>query len=223
MRHSTSRRLYSYWNEVRGDRVAPQRFEIEPSKIPDLLPETFILETVSEAHLRYRLAGTRFTDQFGQDFRGADFLALWDGRERTIIMKELSTVIETGAPALIITEGFSGRGRKALFEFLVLPLIHSGGKIDRLLGAASCANPPEWLGEEPLIRQKLIDVRIITPDNGTHKPASSTRTVRRLFEVIQPANPSPFLAHVRNAKIVRQDRRQFRVYEGGLLTRSRDL
>lgn len=218
MRHSTSRSLYRYWNEVRGDRIAPHRFEIEPSQIPELLPETFILETVDDDHLRYRLAGTRLADQFGQDFRGANFFALWDGRDRTAIIKKLATVTECGAAAVIVTEASCRRGRKAIFEFVVLPLIHTSGNIDRLLGAASCANLPEWIGDEPLVRQRLIDARIVVPEIET-----STPTPVRPFAVVETQNPPPFLAHVRNARIVRKDRRQFRVYDGGLLTRSREL
>lgn len=218
MRHSTSRSLYRYWNEVRGDRIAPHRFEIEPSRIAELLPETFILETVDEAHLRYRLAGTRLVDQFGQDFRGANFLTLWDGRDRTAVMEKLATVTDCGAAVVIVTEAFCQRGRKATFEFVVLPLIHTHGAIDRLLGAASCANLPDWIGREPLVRQRLIDARIIVPETG----GSAGKPVRP-FSVVEPQNPPPFLAHVRNARIVRQDRRQFRVYDGGLLTRPREI
>ena len=38
--------LYSYWNEVRAGRLAPQRLEIEPSRIAGVLAETFMLERV---------------------------------------------------------------------------------------------------------------------------------------------------------------------------------
>lgn len=211
MRHSTSRNLYRYWNEVRGDRIAPRRFEIEPSRISHLLPETFILEAVDERNVRYRLAGTRLTEQFGQEFRGANFFHHWIGLERGTVMSKLSEVVASGSVAVIATEASCSRGRKAIFEFVVMPLVHTQGSIDRLLGAGSCINPPDWLGQEPLVRQRLIDVRILTPE----RPLSA-----QLPEFSPPEEePAPFLSHVRTARIVRQDRRQFRVYDGGLLTR----
>lgn len=228
MRHSTSRNLYRYWNEVRGDRVAPRRLDIEPSRIPDLLPETFILEAVNEAVLRYRLAGTRLTDQFGKELRGDNFLALWHGQDRVTLMKKLATVISSGSPAVIVTEAYSARGGKAVFEFVVLPLIHTQGAIDRLLGAASPANSPSWLGQEPIVRQRLIHVRLITPEraNSTHKKTTTGKMPSPgapALAVVEGCQRLPHLSHVRNARIVRQDRRQFRVYDGGLLTRAPEI
>lgn len=214
MRHSTSRSLYRYWNEVRGDRIAPRRFEIEPSRISELLPETFILEAVNDETLRYRLAGTRLSGQFRRDFRGANFLDQWDRHERASISSKLETVMASGFPAVIISEASCARGRKAVFESILLPLIHTKGIIDRILGASSCISPPAWVGEEALVRQKLIDARIVYPGANPDQSAAS-----KPIEIVRELEPQPFLAHVRNARIVRQDQRQFRVYDGGLLTR----
>ena len=46
MKHTTTQNLYAYWNAMRGARLAPRRFEIEPAQIADILPDTFILERV---------------------------------------------------------------------------------------------------------------------------------------------------------------------------------
>ncbi len=44
MRFENSKQLYSYWLNLKGDRKAPDRSEIEPSDIRSLLGDTFILE-----------------------------------------------------------------------------------------------------------------------------------------------------------------------------------
>ena len=44
MQQRTNQILFAYWNDVRGERLAPRRFEIEPARIATILPETFILE-----------------------------------------------------------------------------------------------------------------------------------------------------------------------------------
>ena len=44
MQQTTTRQLYAYWDRVRNGRVTPRRFEIEPAKIANLLPETLIAE-----------------------------------------------------------------------------------------------------------------------------------------------------------------------------------
>jgi len=220
MRNSTSRSLYQYWNEVRGSRIAPRRFEIEPSRISGLLPETFILEAVSDNVLRYRLAGTRLSSQFGRDFRGANFLDQWTVRERSVVMNKVEALITSGCPAVIISEASSVGGRKAVFEIVLLPLVHTQGRIDRILGAASCVSPPGWLGEDALVWQRLIDARLVVPEPEPEvEPASAHEVRSNPISMARGLEPSPFLAHVRNARIVRQDCRLFRVYDGGLLTR----
>ena len=78
MKQKTSQILYAYWNGVRGERMAPRRFEIEPARIATILPETFILERLDTDTFVYRLAGTRMCEQFGCEFRGANFLDGWN-------------------------------------------------------------------------------------------------------------------------------------------------
>ena len=43
MKHAASRELYAYWEERRGTRPAPERAEIEPGAIRQVLSDTFIL------------------------------------------------------------------------------------------------------------------------------------------------------------------------------------
>ena len=43
--------LYGYWNELRAGRLAPQRLEIEPSRIAGILSETFMLERIDAGTL----------------------------------------------------------------------------------------------------------------------------------------------------------------------------
>ena len=64
MRHRTTQIIYSYWNEARQGRLAPRRFDIEPARIAGVLAETTILEQVDNETYRFRLAGTRITEQF---------------------------------------------------------------------------------------------------------------------------------------------------------------
>ncbi len=203
MRQSTNKALYSYWDQVRAGRVAPRRFEIEPARIASILPETFILERVDTGELRYRLAGTRICDQFCTEFRGANFLEGWVGEDRLTLMRKLRVVTGKGAVAVFEMEA-AGEGTEPVrFEFLLLPLLHAKPSVDRVLGAVSVIDPPEWLGQMPLWPKRLAGIDLIWPKQAT--PDHSD-----LHDA-----PEALLPHVRHAKIVRQDRRQFRVYEGG--------
>lgn len=210
MLHKTTKFLYGYWNDVRGARLAPRRFDVEPSRISSVLPDTFMLERLSRSIYRYRLAGTRLCDQFCSEFRGVDFMEGWAPDDGAMISRALEQVSEQGAVLLLTVEARSLSGASVEFEILVLPLVHTEGSIDRYLGAMCPLVTPAWLGTERLVFKRLMHHEIIWPDGRPH--AAVDKAHRQV----------PFLPHVRNARIVRQDRRQFRVYDGGLARTDRD-
>jgi hypothetical protein len=222
MKQKTSQTLFNYWNEVRNQRLAPRRFEIEPSQIASILPSTFILERIDSATFRFRLAGTAICDAMGQDFRDTNFLVGWDEDDRISLQRLFSVVTQQGGVGVLELEvaalddqTFAGRidrpaPKSLCFEVVLLPLIHTHDVIDRVLGSMTPLSTPDWLGHIALSHRKLTTSTVLWP-NG--KPQSIIETLHRQV---------PFLPHVRKARIVRSDRRQFRVYDGGLSNQSDD-
>lgn len=210
MKQKTSQSLYAYWNEVRADRLAPRRFEIEPSQIGTILPNTFILERNDNKVYRFRLAGTAICEQFGQEFRDTDFLAGWDEEDHISLARLLSVVTQQGGVAILEIEAESVGKHSVTFEIILLPLVHTRDTIDRVMGAISPYTMPDWLGHEVLAVRRLLRSEIIWP-NG--RPQSVLDAVR---------NQAPFQPHIRKARIVRAERRQFRVYDGGLNAKPRE-
>jgi hypothetical protein len=192
MQQPTSRQLYAYWDRVRNGRVAPRRFEIEPSVIAGVLPETFIAEGAGRLGYRFRLAGTRICEQFGRELRGADLLSLWDKADRDAVSSLLHNVFTDAAVGYGRFHGYSCANRQASFEFVLLPLIHTGETINRILGAITAIEPPFWLGAEPLLRQEIVELNLHWPDGV-------------------PA----FMAQG-GGEVVSIGNRRFRVLEGGL-------
>ncbi len=204
MKHTTTQNLYAYWNAMRGARLAPRRFEIEPAQIADILPDTFILERVDFETYRFRLAGTRICEHFGAELRGSNFLDPWTDQDHLSLSRLLTNVTQQGAVGVLTIEAETERGQTVPFEVLVLPLVHTRDSIDRILGCISPLDLPDWLGHERLDIRRLVHSDFMWPEGRPHK-------------VIEQINrQSPFHAHIRNARIVRSERRQFRVYEGGL-------
>lgn len=204
MRTKTCQSLYSYWNEVRRGRLAPRRFDIEPSSIADILPETFILERDDTGDLRFRLAGTRICDQLGIEFRGRRFLDGWTAEDQALIRRQFELLAAQGGVGLMTVEATSQRNATAVFEVMVLPLTHTRETIDRFLGAWVEIGRADWLGREGVARWRLLAHDIVWPEGRPHV------VVERM------ERQAPFLPHIRHARIVRSDRRQFRVYDGGL-------
>lgn len=206
MRHQTTQALYAYWNETRGDRVAPQRLEIQPARIGTLLPDTFILERCDARTFRFRLAGTRVCARFGMELRGLNFLDQWNAADRAMLEEHLAAIAETGRIGVFTGEALAGMTAPATFEIVILPLVHTGTAIDRFLCAITMLHEPRWLDSEPIRKIRLDAAEALWP--------RTSKLQQRLGAV--PASQAPLPAHVRNARIVRHDRRQFRVYDGGL-------
>lgn len=219
MRTRTAQILYGYWNSVRAERFAPRRFEIEPARISELLPETFILERAELADLRYRLAGTRICEQFAIEFRGRSFFESWGAEDRATIADCTHRIVGEGAVGLLSIEAMTQRGHVAAFEILLLPLTHTRDSVDRVLGAMTAINDEAWLGHEPLVTRRLTNHEIIWPQGRPHAVAKNFERPalqRQALERQALERQTPFPPHIRHARIVRSDRRQFRVYEGGL-------
>jgi hypothetical protein len=158
MRQSTTKELYAYWNRVRNGRIAPCRFEIDPAKIAALLPETFIVAYAGRPSILFRLAGTKICDQFGRELRGTDFMDLWTGNDREAADSLIGGILRDGGVGHGRFRATTATGRQAEFELVLLPLIHNGTIINRLLGAVTAIDPPFWLGSEPLERLEFVDL-----------------------------------------------------------------
>lgn len=204
MKHSISKALYSYWNGIRGQRMAPQRFEIDPARISALLPYTFVLERVDAETFRYRLAGTAMCEIFGCELRGTNFLAGWETIDRVPLLRQLSLLTRQGAVAVAYMD-ISAPGEKPVeCEVVLLPLLHTGESIDRVLGAFCPLHVPAWLGEKPATSKSITANEMVWPASEPSR-------------LIQAA---PFIASqvdgLLHTSLPQPGRRQFRVLEGGL-------
>ena len=204
MRHKTSQILFAYWNEVRAGRLAPRRFDIEPSRIADVLSDALILERVDFETFRFRLAGTRLCEHLGSDVRGSNMFDLFDEPGRITLERHCAAICKQGAVGVFTLAADLPSGVTAEFELVQLPLIHTNETIDRLLGAMS---PLRALERIPAgTRWRLTESDLIWPDGRPHQIAGA----------MSLPTQTPFADHIRRARIVRVDRRQFRVYDGGL-------
>lgn len=202
MKQTASLWLFSYWNELRNGRKAPNRFEIEPVKIGPLLPETFILETNESRDFRFRLAGTRICETYGYELKGLDFISFWkDRNDREAIESLLHTIKEDGSTGLLEFTAQNDEGETCRFEILLLPLIHTGNEVNRIMGSLSPIDNPWWLGTKRLVSQNLDDLEMIWPDikpELTEDGEDDLETVTRY-----------------SGRIVSANGRLFRVLDGG--------
>lgn len=203
MKHSISRALFAYWDSVRGHRLAPQRFEIDPSKISAILPHTFILERRDAETFSFRLAGTRVCDIFGHELRGTNFLDGWEVIDRLPLLRQFSTLTRHGTVGIVHLEIAAVDEVPIECEVLLLPLRHTRDAIERVLGTFSPLQSPSWVGEKPVVSKHVIANDLVWPSRDP------------LSGISRPIEP-PSIDPSRSARIVRSQRRQFQVFEGGL-------
>lgn len=164
MQKPSTRTLYDYWNGLRGARSAPDRRDVDPTKIRGALAYTFILELNTDESFGFRLAGSHLCTAYCRELKGRSFTQLWHPRDRDAIDTLIRAVTEDHAAALVTFQGAAQGGAKAAFETLLLPMRHNGSTRTRILGALTAIETPYWLGTDPIMEQRISGLRLIWPD-----------------------------------------------------------
>jgi hypothetical protein len=121
MKHPSSRQFYAYWDEQRGDARAPDRSEIEPGAVRELLGDIFVLSYDSTAGYPFRVAGTRVCALLGRDLKDRSFSELFAPDSRREIEDIIAVVAEEMLAAVAGITAISEDGRPAHLELLLLP------------------------------------------------------------------------------------------------------
>ncbi len=184
MRHKTSKKIFTYWNNLRGDRFAPERTEIEPSDIRDILGDTFILE-VDRLYrtISFRLAGTKLCSTYGRELKGVGYLGLWHEVDNLKIFDAVKQVYQDAQPTVIAHLAETENKQFLEYETLLLPLANGTSETVRILGVAAPAEVPTWMGIDSVINNRIKSVRTVTPQELMQVPS----IVPNLTE-IEPVN-----------------------------------
>jgi len=196
MKHPSTRALFAYWNEVRGKRPAPEREDIDPVAIRQVLGDTFMLAADFVDEHRFRLAGTRVCALFCRELKGESFPGLWSETSRAQIIDLLAAMTGDSTGAVAGVTGHAVNGARLDLEMLILPLAHRGHARIRALGALSPIEISYWLGESPLgelelgvVRTLGQDVETVLSPQLTSAPAGSQ--VRHGFIVYRGGRGAP--------------------------------
>lgn len=172
MRHKTSKKIFTYWNNLRGDRISPERTEIEPSDIRDILGDTFILE-VNHMYrtVSFRLAGTKLCSSYGRELKSVGYLGLWDETDNLKIFDAVKQVYHQSKPTVIAHLAETENKQFLEYETLLLPLSNGTSETVRILGVAAPAEVPMWMGVDSIINNRIKSVRSVTADELSQSPS----------------------------------------------------
>jgi hypothetical protein len=121
MKHPSSREFFTYWDEKRGAARAPDRSEIEPGAVRELLGDIFVLSYDAAAGHPFRVAGTRVCALVGRDLKDRSFSALFAADARREIEDIIAVVTEEMLAAVAGVTATSEDGSPAQLELLLLP------------------------------------------------------------------------------------------------------
>jgi len=204
MKHSSTREVYTHWNEQRGVRPAPERDEIDPAAVRKSLGDAFVLASSFSRQHHYRLAGTRVCALFCREMKGESFTGPWETASQRALEDLLKIVGEESVGAVAGATGYTHDGAEIELELLLLPLAHRGHARVRALGVLAPISKPYWLGAMPVENLTLTALRHLDPAVESI-PAPILTSVPD-EPVLGPDEPLPEGA---------QFRKGFVVYEGG--------
>jgi len=158
--------LETYWEHLRGDRLLPDRSDINPRDIQDSLEYAFIAERIAPGIARLRLAGMHMNELLGMEVRGMPLTAFFDPSHRRLLGDALDAVFE--GPEVVTLTLASARevGKPELdAKLLLMPLRSDFGDVTRVLGALQSHGP---VGRAPRrftvtqVEKRALDAKMST-------------------------------------------------------------
>jgi hypothetical protein len=201
MRQQATRELLAYWNRLRGEELAPDRADVDLAAIRGMLSDLFMLDLDAAHQFPFLMSGTRLNAFFCAEQLGRSFLGLWRPQDARNIAAALMTAIDAAYPILAAVSASPEGYRDADIEILLLPLRHGGHAASRLLGLATPAQQPQWVGLLPTAHFKLRALRRIEAYPGR---ASTSK-----------ASALAFAAKARTYERPTDIRGHLRVFDGG--------
>ena len=121
MKHASSREFFAYWDAKRGLSRAPDRSEIEPGAVRDLLGDIFVLSYDRSGGYPFRVAGTRVSALLGGDQKDKSFSGLFASEARRQVEEILGIVAEELLAAVAGVTATAEDGSIVHLELLLLP------------------------------------------------------------------------------------------------------
>jgi hypothetical protein len=128
------RELFDYWLKSAGERPMPARSDLDPLKVPRLLPHLGLIDLRDGLDQgRFRLAGTRLHDIYGKEITGKRIGEVFAGDSATYWRRIHGRVADKGLPAHGIVRGPAEGRDHIVLSWLRLPLSEDGSQVDRIL------------------------------------------------------------------------------------------
>lgn len=155
--HPNSRMLLRAFDQMRGERTAPRREDLDLKQMRRLVPSLFIAEqAASSGDFRWRLAGTSVSALFGREVTGSSVSGGWNRQDSERIRRVLSGVCGTHRPDLLRMRFMTDRGQWILAQMAAVPLMAADGLTTQVLGGLFAFSNPGLKHYETITGRELV-------------------------------------------------------------------
>lgn len=128
------RQLYDYWLSKRNGNRLPRRADIDPTEIPQLMPNLLLVDVEYDPfRVRYRLVGTQIVEATGFEFTGKylDEIVLPD--DEGPFLESYQLAAESKAAVLTRIKWRLDAETTGEYDACFLPLSEDGATVDKIL------------------------------------------------------------------------------------------
>lgn len=127
-------RLLEAWHAWRGDGSIPERSDVDPVDIPDLLPNLFLLD-VEENDFRFRLVGEQISKRYANRLKGKCIGEVMSGAGLDETLYEHRRCAEDRQAAMVWqSRDLASADDLRAYTRLILPLGSAGPRASHIIG-----------------------------------------------------------------------------------------
>lgn len=139
----TDRHLETYWAGLREGNELPQRSQIDPCAITNILADTFVVQQTAPGNARFRVAGAHIVQLMNMDVRGMPLSTIIAPGDRERFAGALTTLFARPARLrfLLLSNVRTGQPEVA-GRMTLLPLRRGFGGATHAIGSLVTCGPP---------------------------------------------------------------------------------
>lgn len=154
--HAYSQALISAWEKFATETT----FEDGPvaEDFPGLVESLFVVTCGADDQFAFRNVGPGVERLFGRELVEHDFLSLWEGSDRSLVLAAARSAIVDNGPVVLSACAAVLEGKAVELEFTLAPIRNASGDVSRLLGLCQTLSLAAEANGRPIGRMRLVAV-----------------------------------------------------------------
>ncbi|PZX17565.1 PAS domain-containing protein [Palleronia aestuarii] len=127
--------LRTYWEALCNGRIMPDRHDVDPRGLSDILDKVFLIERIAPRQAQFRVAGQHLAQTHGFDLRGMPVSTIFTAAARARLEDALQALFDEPAEITLELMGpRTGFFTRITAHLTLLPLRGPDGEVTRAIG-----------------------------------------------------------------------------------------